>query len=215
MEQELYMFYELDIEGNLVLDDNSEPIVRTNPETKSIDDIRLVVNHNPNNEPVINRFIEMYDLGLQWDWFTNHRNWLKDRLDFEEYVLTLPTEDKDGNPIELPSFNTPEPTRPVRKTVPEYMNELILNDVSLGEYIFKLIRSAQVHNITVEVDGLLFDGGEASQRRMLSALAAADILGLQSTPWRLADNTVVEVTKDQLTKAHAKAILAQGALWIP
>lgn len=215
MEQELYMFYQLDATGELVLDDSSNPIIRSMPETKSFDDIKLVINHNPSNEVVINKFIELYDLGLQWDWFNEYQLWLKSKADFEEYVSTLPVEDEEGKLIELPVFNKPEPLRPISKTVDEYKNELLINDLPLGEYIFKLVRSAQVHSITVEVDGLVFDGDENSQRRMLSALAAADILGLQSMQWRLADNTVVEVTKDQLTKAHAKAILAQGALWIP
>lgn len=215
MEQELYMFYELNDKGELILNDNSKPIIKSKPETKSLDDIRLVVNHNPNNESVINRFIEMYDLGLQWDWFTNHQDWLQDKLEFEEYVLTLPTKDEDGKPIELPVFNKPEPIRPTSKTVDEYRDELIINGMTLREYIFNLVRSIQVRSITVEVDGLIFDGDENSQRRMLSAINAAETLKLDKTPWRLSDNSVVEVTKDQLVQAHAKAILVQGTLWMP
>lgn len=215
MEQELYMFYQLDSEGTLVLDEDANLIIKSRPETKGLDDIRLVVHHNPQNQDTINKFIELYGLGLQWDWFIKHQEWLKSKKEFEEYVSTLPSEDEEGNPVVLPEFNGPEPTRPLPKSVDEYMEEIYLNDLPLKEYIFKLVRASQVHKITVEVDGLVFDGDEDSQRRMLSAITAANTLGLESTPWRLTDNTVADVTKDQLVRAHARAILAQGALWIP
>lgn len=215
MEQEMYMFYQLDLEGNLILNEDSEPIELVKPVCKGLDDIELVVKHNPLNNLAINKFIELYDLGIQWNWFYKYQEWIRAKLKFEEYVSTLPVEDKDGNTLILPEFNLQEPIRPNRNTVDYYKENILIDGFSINEYIFRYKRSTEVHSITVEVDGLVFDGDEASQRRMLSAINAAETLGLNTTPWRLADNSIVDVTKQQLVEAHAKAILKQGALWLP
>lgn len=76
----------------------------------------------------------------------------------------------------------------------------------------KRLRAAQVAAITVEVDGMTFDGDEAAQSRMARAITAADT-GLEKTAWVLADNTIAEVTKEQLQQALTKAMLAMSELW--
>ena len=77
----------------------------------------------------------------------------------------------------------------------------------------KTERAQKVGSIVVEVDGMLFDGDEASQDRMSRALHAAEITGMTSTEWVLYDNTIATVTKEQLEKAFSQAILLQGELW--
>lgn len=77
----------------------------------------------------------------------------------------------------------------------------------------KRLRSAQVANIKVEVNGKTFDGDEAAQRRMTSALKVAEITGMESTQWVLADNTVATVTVAEMQEALSKAMLAMGELW--
>lgn len=77
----------------------------------------------------------------------------------------------------------------------------------------KRIRAAKVAAITVEVDGLVFDGDEPAQSRMARAITAAETAGLTETVWVLADNTVAKVTKEQLQRALSKAMLAMAKVW--
>lgn len=77
----------------------------------------------------------------------------------------------------------------------------------------KRVRAAKVEAITIEVDGMVFDGNEPAQSRMTRAITAAETAGLESTAWVLADNTVAEVTKAQLQQALAKAMLAMSKVW--
>lgn len=79
--------------------------------------------------------------------------------------------------------------------------------------IAKRERAAKVAAITVEVDGMVFDGDESAQSRMARAITAAETAGLESTVWVLADNTVKNVTKAQLQQALSKAMLAMAELW--
>lgn len=77
---------------------------------------------------------------------------------------------------------------------------------------WKLARERKVAVITVEVDGLVFDGDEVSQNRMARVVAAADTL-TESTKWTLHDNNVVVVTVQQLKAACRRAGEAQTAIW--
>lgn len=72
-------------------------------------------------------------------------------------------------------------------------------------------RTARVAALKVKVEGMEFDGDETSQNRM-----ARSIVGMSDTdtlPWTLADNTVVQVTKAQLTQALRLSGLAQAEVW--
>lgn len=79
---------------------------------------------------------------------------------------------------------------------------------------FKAARAALVAAIVVSVDGLPFDGDEDSQNRMARAVLVAQIAGLTSTIWTLANNTAVEVTVGQLQQALTLAGLAQSDVWV-
>ena len=73
-------------------------------------------------------------------------------------------------------------------------------------------RAAAVAAITVEVDGMVFDGDEKAQDRMARAVLMAESPEEQ-TEWVLHDNTVALVTADQLKRACRAAGKAQTALW--
>ena len=81
----------------------------------------------------------------------------------------------------------------------------------------KADRAEAVARITVTVDGLTFDGDEASQTRMGRTIAAAVALGAdlsaEKRTWVLADNSIAEVTIAQLAEALRLAGDAQTALW--
>lgn len=73
-------------------------------------------------------------------------------------------------------------------------------------------RAIAVASITVEVDGMVFDGDEKAQERMNRAVTLADSPE-ETTEWVLHDNTIAIVTAEQLRKACKLAGKAQTALW--
>lgn len=81
----------------------------------------------------------------------------------------------------------------------------------------KLVRSATVAKITVEVDGMTFDGDEESQSRMSrtisSAVAQGADLSTTMRTWVLADNSIAEVSVLQLARALELAGDAQTEAW--
>ena len=77
----------------------------------------------------------------------------------------------------------------------------------------KAIRAAAVASITVEVDGMTFDGDEKAQERMARAVLLAESPE-ESIEWVLANNTVAMVTAEQLRRACRAAGKAMGELWV-
>lgn len=77
---------------------------------------------------------------------------------------------------------------------------------------FKSKRAENVASIAVEVDGLVFDGDEQSQQRMVRAILLMTDSDTQR--WVLANNAVANVTKAQLTQACLLAAAQQSDLWI-
>ena len=107
-----------------------------------------------------------------------------------------------------PEAVTEEPTPP--EPTPE---EVAAQELAQA----KMDRAEAVARITVTVDGLTFDGDEASQTRMGRTIAAAVALGAdlsaEKRTWVLADNSIAEVTIAQLAEALRLAGDAQTALW--
>ncbi|MBW3514981.1 DUF4376 domain-containing protein [Shewanella sp. NKUCC01_JLK] len=212
----LTIFYELDDSGSPVLDEHKQPALRHRPESKTLADVLLVTRlhaAHPAMHHVIGKFTELYAVTLQWDWFEQYQSWLKRKTDAELNAPALPIETQDQQAIESPLFAEPEPVRPELKTIEQYRAEILIDGISIDEYQFRTQRSAAVNSITVEVDGLVFDGDEQSQRRMLAAIHASEDAGIESTIWRLADNTEAAVTVEQIRQAHSLAIIEQGKLW--
>ena len=80
----------------------------------------------------------------------------------------------------------------------------------------KTDRAEAVSRITVEVDGMVFDGDETAQDRMARAITMFQASGLPddyTTAWVLADNTVAQVTVSQLARALLLAGQKQTELW--
>ncbi|MFG0454485.1 DUF4376 domain-containing protein [Shewanella mangrovisoli] len=210
------MFYERDKSGSPVLDEHKQPVIRHRPESKSLADVFLVTRlhaANPVMHHVIDKFIELYAVTLQWDWFEQYQVWLALKENAELNEPALPIDAQDQQSIEQPLFAEPEPVRPELKTITQYREEILIDGISIDEYLFRTQRAAAVNSITVEVDGLVFDGDEQSQRRMLAAIHASEDAGITSTIWRLADNTEVAVNVEQIRQAHSLAIIEQGKLW--
>lgn len=60
--------------------------------------------------------------------------------------------------------------------------------------------------------GKTFDGNETARTDILSALTTGELIGETQTNWKLADNSVALVTKDELLEALALAIQAKGRI---
>lgn len=82
----------------------------------------------------------------------------------------------------------------------------------------KVERAEKVANLTVEVDGMVFNADETSQDRIARVLAAAQTLGYEPETttqlWVLADDTYANVTIAQLAKVLEKAGKAQTDVWV-
>lgn len=212
----LTMFFELDDAGSPVLDEHDQSVIRHRPESKALDDVLLVTRLHATNQAmhhVIDTFLELYSVTLQWDWFEQYQSWLARKADAELNAPAMPIEAQYQQVIERPLFADPEPFRPELKTIEQYRTEILIDGISINEYLFRTQRTVAVNSIIVEVDGLVFDGDEQSQRRMLAAIHASEDAGIESTIWRLADNTEAAVTVEQIRQAHSLAIIEQGKLW--
>lgn len=78
-------------------------------------------------------------------------------------------------------------------------------------------RADAVSKITVEVDGMVFDGNEEAQSRMSRTVATAIALGVdintEKRTWVLSDNTIARPTVAQLARATKLAGDKMTALW--
>lgn len=87
------------------------------PETKSWPDVIQCMNHwQGKGDAVVNRFIELYLLGLQWDWFESYKDWQQACEKVQEWNdARIPDEDIGELPEPMPE---PEmPARPKADTV--------------------------------------------------------------------------------------------------
>lgn len=75
----------------------------------------------------------------------------------------------------------------------------------------KAERAEFVSKIIVTVDDLQFDGDETSQDRMARSIVALN--DGETVQWVLADNSIAQVTKEQLRQALRLAGEAQTAIW--
>lgn len=82
----------------------------------------------------------------------------------------------------------------------------------LAREAFKAQRQTLVDNIKVTVGDKTFDGDETSQTRMARAITV--LLEGETVLWVLADNTSVQVTKEELIEALRLAGEEQTRLWV-
>jgi hypothetical protein len=78
----------------------------------------------------------------------------------------------------------------------------------------KAERQALVDAITVTTStGHTFDGNEEAQARISRAIQTAEIAGIESTTWVLANNVPTVVTLPELKEALVLSMQAMGAVW--
>ena len=76
----------------------------------------------------------------------------------------------------------------------------------------KSAKKIALDNIVVDVDGKLFDGNETARLNIMSAIQASELVGLNETGWKLADNTAVLVNLNELKMALALSIQEVGRI---
>lgn len=76
----------------------------------------------------------------------------------------------------------------------------------------KVERADAVSKIIVTVDGMQFDGDEESQQRVARSIIALE--DGETMPWVLYDNTIAEVSKEQLKQVLRLAGQKQSELWV-
>jgi hypothetical protein len=95
--------------------------------------------------------------------------------------------------------NTPEPE---------------FTDAELLDQAQRLTKQAKIEalaSIKVTItSGKVFDGRDIDQQRMVSAIIASSVINIAETQWKLADNSIVTVSLDELKEALALSIKAIG-----
>ncbi len=77
------------------------------------------------------------------------------------------------------------------------------------QWVRKQNKKAEISAITVEVNSLVFDGDEDSQTLMERHAKAMVDDNLDVIPWKMADNTMADVTAEQLNQAVLLAAAKQ------
>jgi len=168
-------------------------------ETKTQADLDRVIGLGK-PQRVIDLFRAMVNITRQWDWCMDYIYYLNDKYDYDNWETEI-TYDEDGDEVS----RTEMPTEPVEPIQPTDLVD------TYARTMFKKGRTEQMNNLTVEVDGLVFDGDETSQNRFIRAITI--LVGDEEMPWTLANNEVVMVNQTTLKKVLVAAGQEQSAIW--
>jgi hypothetical protein len=149
---------------------------------------------------VLEKFSETIATGYRVTYLEAYTKYLKDLETWMAIEIPEVTEEEEV-------FIKPDaPSKPQRylPTGPEILAPYLRE-------VAKVARTLKISKITVDIDGLIFDGDEDSQARMSRAIIIMDEVA--EIPWTLADNTVVMVRRPILLKALKASGLIQAGLW--
>ena len=92
------------------LDDEGQEVELSRPETKGWDDVVQCINHNQGrNDPAVKRFMELFLLGIQWDWNAAYKQWLDQCEAVNAYNAARVADEETGElPDEMPLPAMPE-----------------------------------------------------------------------------------------------------------
>lgn len=189
-----------------VLNSEGLPILVPSCAFRTVQDLELLIEQNSPLD-VIKLFATDISQAEQFRFAHEYIEYLGQLAKAERHNSELPIIGKDSygedilaDPVTLPNA----PKKPELKTVDEIL-------APYSRVLFKKFREKKIKNITVEVDGLLFDGDELSTERMNQRIQVMS--DTETILWTLANNEVQEVTKRQLFNAFKLAVDEQSKLW--
>lgn len=145
---------------------------------------------------------------------------IEPEISYEEYrdevIVVTPyqeaTYDTDGTLLTEEVAEVTEMVRPYVEPLQADIDALVLADNALVSYQAKIAKETAIESIsrlTVNTtSGKVFDADLESRQNMADAILASGSTGVTETTWRLADNTEVLVTLDELKEAHVLALQA-------
>ncbi len=169
-------------------------------ETKTQADLDRVIGLGK-PQRVIDLFRAMVNMTNQWVWCMDYIYYLNDKYDYDNWQPES-YYNEEGELVETLLVDTVAPIEPTQP--------IDISD-TYSRTLFKADRTTKVANLTVEEDGLVFDGDEDSQNRIVRAITV--LVGEEEMPWTLANNEVVMVNQTTLRKVLVKAGYAQSAIW--
>ena len=95
------------------------------------------------------------------------------------------------------------------------VNELLKAYSNIGNFSTSLEKEDHIYvSVVVTQYGRVFDAGETSQDRMVRAIVISGITGSGFINWKLADNSIVEITIDELKEALTLAGQKMSKIWL-
>ncbi|MER2491961.1 DUF4376 domain-containing protein, partial [Catenovulum sediminis] len=175
--------------------EDGDVVEKQRPQCETQEALIAVINkHYGKKNHLVNLFAQFYINHLQWS------VWDEYKAAFAEYEAEkLRIEQENADNIEDPEYQVQAPpVEPELQPVPNLSVEDILAQAPFADVIQqkkKAIRSTEIENIVVVVNGMQFDGDETAQTRMARAIVALDAAGQTETNWKLADNQFALVSK--------------------
>lgn len=96
----------------------------------------------------------------------------------------------------------------------EEIGDILEGNIVYVAAVRRKLKEDAVRSILVTVVDKVFDGDETSQGRMLRAIQIAAVTGETTTMWKLADNSIVEVTLDELKEALSLSGKEMSKIWL-
>lgn len=177
------------------------------PERKTIDELERLVGLQ---KPRLLVQAQLVANDLRWAFFDTFNAWLE-----ECTAIDLRNEEITNGRVDIPELEgyvEPLQTKPAEPTKPESWPTADEVFAPYKRDLFKLDRTKKVRELTVEVDGMVFDGDEESQTRMARAILSLEP-GEKMEIWVLADNSIVQPTREQLQQAMKLAGSRQSTIW--
>lgn len=192
----------MSLDFSMFYDDEGNQLPR--PHTATQEDLERVVSKGKPLD-VLQKFAELVELGVQWDWFEAYSQWLLDHADWAERKEAFePSE-------EAPEFAEPEPVEPVRPEPKDHLEPYYID-------LFRADRQGLLDEAVVSIStGKLFDADEQSIIRLSQALIRTEGLPDDSIiPWSTADvstGVMVDCTRAEIKEAHTNAVDNMSLIW--
>lgn len=130
----------------------------------------------------------------------------------EEFPPIITHELSEYIPPSIPSTLTDEELAALNL---RRMDDSIPGDLEMYDKYMYNMRAENVNKLVVTTaSGKEFNGDEKSQDRMLRAIQIAELVSETTTKWKLADNSIVDVSLSELKEALSLSGRAMSDIWL-